>query len=107
MLFLSPMSNTQHFITLALPAFCLAHLAVVHRRWPPALLVLAAIAARSTVVKWLWGEQFSDLCMWWGNVTWSEFFLLLGCAWVLLGRHRADAAGGLEQARPLPAARAA
>jgi hypothetical protein len=84
MLFLSPMSNTQHFVTLILPAFYLARLAVERRQLTPALLLLAAIAVRSTVIKWLWGEKFSSLCLWCGSVTWSALLLLVGCACVLL-----------------------
>ena len=75
-MFLSPMSNTQHFVTTILPAFCLARLAVQRRQWAPALLLLAAIAVRATVIKWLWGESFSSLCLWLGSVTWSAALLL-------------------------------
>jgi hypothetical protein len=105
MLFLSPMSNTQHFVTIVLPAFCLGRLAVQQRRWAPGLLLLASLVARATVVKWLWGEQLSTLCLWLGSVTWSAAFLLAGCAYVLL-RSRSAAADSIPTTLPLPAQRA-
>jgi hypothetical protein len=92
MLFLSPMSNTQHFVILLLPAFCLARLAVRQRRRTAAVLLFAAVAVRALEMKWLWGERFSTMSLWLGNVTCSALFLLLGCAWVLVTRPRSVAA---------------
>jgi hypothetical protein len=84
MLLLSPMSNTQHFLTLVLPAFCLARMATVNGQRTPGILLLAAIAVRATVINGLWGERFSTLCLWMGSVTGSAVLLLAGCAYVLV-----------------------
>jgi hypothetical protein len=88
MLLLSPMSNTQHFLTMILPAFCLARIAVQRGQRTPGILLLAAIAVRATVINGLWGERFSSTCLWLGSMTASAVFLLTGCAYVLVTNRR-------------------
>jgi hypothetical protein len=91
MLLLSPMSNMQHFLTMVLPAFCLARTAVQTDQRTPGILLLAAIVIRATVINGLWGERFSTLCLWMGSVIASAILLLAGCAYVLVTNRRSAA----------------
>jgi hypothetical protein len=63
-----------------LPAFCLARLAVVEKRYLPGVFLLAAIGVSVPSVKDLWGGNFSAVALWWGCVTWSAAALLVGSA---------------------------
>jgi Glycosyltransferase family 87 len=83
-LLVSPASSKPHFCTMLLPAFCLARLAVVEKRYMPGVFLLAAIGVSVPSVKDLWGGNFSAVALWWGCVTWSAAALLVGSAWSLV-----------------------
>jgi hypothetical protein len=88
MLLLSPMSSKPHFCTLLLPGFCLARRALTERNWFLGLLLLLAIFAGLSGIKGLLGSDAASVALWWGNVMWSTFILLAGCAYVLLRERR-------------------
>jgi hypothetical protein len=83
-LLVSPASSKPHFCTMVLPAFCLARLAIVEKRYMAGVFLLTAIGVSVPSVKDIWGGDFSAVALWWGCVTWSAAALLLGCAWALV-----------------------
>src|SRR5262249_38066370 len=84
MLLLSPMSSKPHFLTLLLPGFCLARLAIGERRLVLGAFVVAAAAVGALSIRDLWGNDLSAAALWWGSVTWSTLLLLFGCAYALV-----------------------
>jgi len=90
MLLLSPMSGKAHFGTMILPGFCLARLAVRTKDATLWALLLISILTGILSNEFLWGERVSSLALWYGSVTWSAFFLMLGCGYGLAKRSKDD-----------------
>ncbi len=80
MVLLSPMSSKPHFATLVLPGFALARQMVTRRSAVLGAILIAAILSGFISIKDLWGRDWASLTLWYGAVTSSALFALLGCA---------------------------
>jgi hypothetical protein len=94
MLLLSPMSSKPHFCTLLLPAWCLARLALVHRRRWAGFLVAAATLLGAVAMRDVCGFQLSVTALWWGSVMGSAAVLAVGCAIALCSRGETETPAG-------------
>jgi hypothetical protein len=92
MVLLSPMSSKPHYATLILPAWLMARLAVTHRSKFAAVCLGLAIVAGLLSAKDLAGPHVATIAMWYGCVSASAFFLLLGCGVQLWSLRRRAAA---------------
>jgi hypothetical protein len=82
MLLISPMSSRAHFVTLVLPAFCLARHVVRHRDWTTSSLLCVAILA-GLANRDLMGDDLSTIARWYGVSTIGTIALWLGCISIL------------------------
>jgi hypothetical protein len=91
MLLASPMSSPAHFVTLILPAFCLARLALASRDqvllgFVITAAVLSVLTNRDPLGHWLYGWA-----LWGGTVALSALLLWVGSLWALARRREASA----------------
>jgi hypothetical protein len=83
MVLLSPMSSKPHFLTLILPAFCLARLTVFSGRrilW----LVMAVGLFLAVASLTIYGSEIPCVVLWCGSEMWNALLLLLGSGLALV-----------------------
>jgi hypothetical protein len=100
MLLLSPMSSIPHSVTMLVPGFAVARLAIVGRSRFAAVVLGAMILTALTSNKDLLGPKLYTLGLWYGGVTGLAAFTYIGCVNTIAVRSirfRCIATGGTDQ----------
>ena len=95
MLLMSPVSSTQHFCTLLLPAWAVARFGLIRRDGVAVAVAVAVALLGLTTNRDLVGKTVNSIAMWHGSLTGLTVLLYAGCGWCRLRSARAPEPAGV------------